>query len=43
MKLLARRNSNITASEVDNAMRMWEFLRANNFTDASYEDYLPSG
>lgn len=30
----------ITASEIDNTMRMWEFLRANKLTDASYEDYL---
>lgn len=30
----------VTASEIDNTMRMWEFLRANKLTDASYEDYL---
>lgn len=30
----------IQASEIDATMRMWQFLRANNLTDASYEDYL---
>ena len=35
-------NSTITAQEVSRAMLQWEFLRANNLTDMSYEDYLRS-
>ena len=33
-------DAQITASEIDKTMQMYEFLRANNLTDASYEDYL---
>lgn len=33
-------DGNITAGEVDAAMRTWEFMRANALTDASYEDFL---
>lgn len=32
----------ITTSEIDAAMRMWQFQRANNLTDMDYEDYLAS-
>lgn len=35
-------NSTITASEVQTALDRWRFLRANNLTDATYEDYLRS-
>lgn len=35
-------NSTITAGEVSKALLHWEFLRANNLTDMSYEDYLRS-
>jgi hypothetical protein len=35
-------NTTIQASEVENAMRQWEFLRYNNMTTMSYEDYLAS-
>jgi len=35
-------NSTITAGEVSKALLQWEFLRANNLTDMSYEDYLRS-
>lgn len=35
-------NSTITASEVQTALDRWKFLRANNLTDATYEDYLRS-
>lgn len=38
----ANTDGNIMASEVDAAMRTWEFLRANAMTDASYEDFLAS-
>lgn len=38
----ANSDGDITASEVDSAMREWEILRANNFTEMSYEDYLRS-
>lgn len=30
----------ISASEIDATMRMWQFQRANNLTDMDYEDYL---
>lgn len=33
-------NATITASEVDEALRRWEWMRANGLTDASYDDYL---
>lgn len=36
----ANADGNITASEVDAAMRNWQFQRANNLTDMSYEDFL---
>lgn len=32
--------ANIMASEIDRAMRMWEFQRAHALTDVSFEDYL---
>lgn len=32
----------IMASEVDKAMRLWNHLRANGMTDATYEDFLRS-
>lgn len=32
----------VTGSEVSALLQQWEFLRANNLTDASYEDYLAS-
>jgi len=35
-------NATITASEVSTALDRWKFLRANNLTDATYEDYLRS-
>ena len=35
-------NSTIMASEVSAAYERWQFLRANNLTDATYEDYLRS-
>lgn len=33
-------NATITASEVDEALRRYNWLRSNGLTDASYEDYL---
>lgn len=30
----------ITTGEIDKAMRMWEVLRANNFTAMDFDDYL---
>ena len=33
-------NSTITASEVDQALRQYQWLRSNGLTDQSYEDYL---
>lgn len=30
----------VTASEIDAALRTWQFQRANNLTDMSYEDFL---
>ena len=33
-------DNNITASEVDTAMRMYQFQRANNLTEMTYEDWL---
>lgn len=33
-------NTTIQASEIDKAMRLWEFARANGLTEMSYEDYL---
>lgn len=33
-------DGNVTAGEVDKAMRMWEFATANNMTKMSYEDFL---
>ena len=30
----------LKASEIDTALRQWEFLRLNNLTDMDYEDYL---
>jgi len=33
-------NSTITASEVQKALTMWEYLRSNNLTEMTYEDYL---
>lgn len=33
-------NSTITASEVDTALRQYQWLRSNGLTDQSYEDYL---
>lgn len=33
-------NSTITAGEVDRALRMWQFQRANNLTDMDYDDFL---
>lgn len=38
----ANADSIIKASEVSAAYERWQFLRANNLTDASYEDYLRS-
>jgi hypothetical protein len=35
-------DSTVTASEIEKAMRQFEFLRANGVTDMSYEDYLSS-
>jgi len=35
-------NATITASEVQRALLQWEFLRANNLTEMTYEDYLRS-
>lgn len=35
-------NATITASEVDQALRQWQWLRSNNLTTASYEDFLRS-
>lgn len=32
----------VKASEIDQMMQQYEFLRANKMTDASYEDYLAS-
>lgn len=32
--------ANIMASEIERAMRMWEFQRAHAMTDMSFEDYL---
>ena len=32
----------ISASEIETAMRNWEFFRANGLTEMSYEDYLGS-
>lgn len=33
-------NSTITASEAAKALTMWEYLRSNNLTEMTYEDYL---
>lgn len=33
-------DTNITASEVDKAMMMWEHLRVNGLTQQTYEEYL---
>lgn len=33
-------DSDIMASEVERAMNQWEFLKANNLTQMTYEDYL---
>ena len=33
-------DSTITTAEIDKAMRMWQFARANNLTDMDYDDYL---
>lgn len=33
-------NATITASEVERAMQQWEFLKANNLMDMTYEDFL---
>lgn len=33
-------NATITASEVERALIQWEFLKANNLMDMSYEDFL---
>lgn len=33
-------NSTITASEAAKALMMWEYLRSNNLTEMTYEDYL---
>lgn len=33
-------NTTIQASEVDIAMRTWQFLRGNGLTEMTYEDYL---
>lgn len=33
-------NTTIQASEVDIAMRTWQFLRTNGMTEMTYEDYL---
>ena len=35
-------NTVITTSEVDRAMRQWEFLQANELTNMTFEDYLRS-
>ena len=32
----------VSASEIETAMRNWEFFRANGLTEMSYEDYLAS-
>ena len=32
----------VSASEIETAMRNWEFFRANGLTEMSYEDYLSS-
>lgn len=36
----ANADDTITASEIDNAMRTWQFMRANQMTEMSYEDWL---
>lgn len=33
-------NTTIQASEVDAALRQWEFMRANQLTEMTYEDFL---
>ncbi|MEM2002443.1 MAG: hypothetical protein QXT77_07355, partial [Candidatus Methanomethylicaceae archaeon] len=35
-------DGNITASEVDKALKQWQLLRLHNLTDMTYEDYLRS-
>lgn len=35
-------NATITASEVDEALRRWQWARSTGLTDMSYEDYLSS-
>lgn len=35
-------STTIEASEVEDAMRKWQFLKMNQLTDMSYEDYLRS-
>lgn len=35
-------DTSITASEIDEKLRMWQFQRANNVTEMSYEDWLQS-
>lgn len=35
-------NATITASEVDEALRRWQWARSTGMTDLSYEDYLAS-
>lgn len=36
----ANADSTITTREVENAMRMWEFAKANALTDMDFDDYL---
>lgn len=36
----ANSDDTITASEVDKAMRMWEFAKMNQLTDMDFDDYL---
>jgi hypothetical protein len=35
-------NATITASEIEESMRQWQFLRQNQVVDMSYEDFLRS-
>lgn len=36
----ANADDTITTSEIDKAMRMWQFARANQLTDMDFDDYL---
>jgi hypothetical protein len=40
VNLDANADGNVMASEAEQAMRSWQFMRANNLTEMTYEDFL---